>query len=210
MTADATDPPHPPPDHPPPQPDDVELWRRGDRASFGVLFERHVEAVWNHAYRLTGSWEQAQDVTSATFLTAWRTRAQVELVRESARPLLFTMAGNVARTAHRGSARRTRLLRRVSAPVDEPDHADAVAHRVDEQDRLRRVVAAVRRLPRAQRKAAELCLLGGLPVADAAAQLGLAEVSVRAHLSRARARLRDLAPPLGAPPPGPDMTEDQP
>ena len=174
------------------RPDDATLWARGDRESFGALFERHVEAVWNHAYRLTGSWEQAHDVTSATFLTAWRTRADVELVRDSALPLLYTMAGNVARTARRGSARRSRLLRKVSGPSTVDDHADAVAHRVDSEARLRQVVDAVRLLPPAQREVAELCLLGDLPIADAALHLGLAEASVRSHLSRARARLRTL------------------
>ncbi|QFZ24432.1 sigma-70 family RNA polymerase sigma factor [Saccharothrix syringae] len=176
-------------------PGDAELWRRGDRDSFGVLFERHVEAVWNYSYRLTGSWEQAQDITSATFLTAWRTRADAPLVRDSALPILYGIAGNLVRTAHRGRARRTRLRLRLAGPGDTavPDHADAVAHRVDERERLRRVVAEIGRLPRAQRAVAELCLLGELPVADAARHLGVSEVTVRANLSRARARLRGSA-----------------
>nr|WP_245886249.1 RNA polymerase sigma factor [Umezawaea tangerina] len=169
------------------------LWSRGDRESFGVLFERHVESVWNHAYRLTGSWEQAHDVTSATFLTAWRTRAEVTLVRDSALPLLYTMAGNVVRTAHRGLARRSRLLRRIPAPPPVDDHAEAVVRRIDSETRLREVVDAVRRLPSAQRDVAELCLLGDLPVAEVALHLGIAEATVRSHLSRARARLRSLS-----------------
>ncbi|MFT7839261.1 sigma-70 family RNA polymerase sigma factor [Saccharothrix sp. BKS2] len=174
-------------------PGDAELWRRGDRESFGLLFERHVEAVWNYSYRLTGSWEQAQDITSATFLTAWRTRADTALVRESALPILYTMAGNLARTRHRGRARRTRLLRKLAAPTDVPDHADAVVHRLDDRERLRRVVEEIRRLPRGQRQAAELCLLGELPVPEAARHLGVSEVTVRSNLSRARARLRGSA-----------------
>jgi RNA polymerase sigma-70 factor, ECF subfamily len=177
--ADGTDPPG-----------DAELWARADRDSFGVLFERHVEAVWNHAYRLTGSWDQAHDVTSATFLTAWRTRADITLLRDSALPLLYTMAGNVARTAHRGATRRSRLLRRIPEPSAVDDHADAVVHRLDTEARLRRVIDAVGLLPAAQREVAELCLLGDLPVADAALHLGVAEATVRSHLSRARARLR--------------------
>ena len=102
------------------------------------------------------------------------------------------MAGNVARTAHRGSVRRSRLLRKVSGQSTVDDHADAVARRVDSEARLRQVVDAVRLLPPAQREVAELCLLGDLPIADAALHLGLAEASVRSHLSRARARLRTL------------------
>ncbi|EOD69271.1 RNA polymerase sigma factor [Amycolatopsis vancoresmycina] len=174
---------------------DRALWDRasgGDEAAFGELFERHAEAVWNHAYRLTGSWAAAEDLTSHTFLIAWRRRADVALVRDSALPWLYTVAGNAARDEHRGAKRRLRLLRKIpDAPVVS-DHADAVAERLDGERRLREVVAAVRTLPKAQREVVELCLLGDLSAADAAALLSVAEVTVRAHLSRARARLRTL------------------
>jgi DNA-directed RNA polymerase specialized sigma24 family protein len=33
----------------------------GGRAEFTAMFAQHVEAVWNHAYRLTGSWSKAED-----------------------------------------------------------------------------------------------------------------------------------------------------
>ncbi|WP_410639462.1 RNA polymerase sigma factor [Amycolatopsis sp. lyj-346] len=181
----------PPDDRPP----DRTLWDRaaeGDEAAFSELFERHAEAVWNHAYRLTGSWSAAEDLTSNTFLTAWRRRADVTLVCDSALPWLYTVAGNAARDEYRGARRRLRLLRKMpDAPVVS-DHADAVADRLDGEQRLREVVEAVRTLPKAQREVVELCLLGDLSAADAAALLAVAEVTVRAHLSRARARLRIL------------------
>ncbi|RZQ62175.1 RNA polymerase sigma factor [Amycolatopsis suaedae] len=172
---------------------DAELWGRaagGDRTAFGELFERHAQAVWNHAYRLTGSWAQAEDLTSATFLTAWRRRERVTLVHDSALPWLYAVAGNLARTERRSGARRLRLLRKVPPAGDHPDHADSVADRLDGERRLTTVVAAIRELPAAQRRVAELCLLGELPTADVAELLGTAEVTVRTNLSRARARLR--------------------
>src|SRR5262249_24627565 len=130
------------------------------------------------------------DLTSATFLTAWRKRAEVTLVRDSALPWLFTVTGNLARTEHRGTARHLRLLRRMPSPATVSDHADEVADQLDGEARVREIVAAVRARPKPQRQVVELCLLGELPVADAAALLKVAEVTVRAHLSRARARLR--------------------
>lgn len=172
---------------------DPELWQRaaaGDRAAFGVLFERHVAAVWNHAYRLTASWPQAEDLTSSTFLVAWRKCAELRLVRDSALPWLYAVAGNLARTEFRSSTRFRRALRRLPKDHIEADHADAVAGRVDDDRRMRRVHDTIRALPKAERQAVELCLLGELATADAAALLGVAEVSVRSRLSRARARLR--------------------
>jgi RNA polymerase sigma factor (sigma-70 family) len=172
---------------------DAELWRRasrGEHTAFTTLFERHAGAVWNHAYRLTGSWSMAEDVGANTFLVAWRKRTQVTLVRESALPWLYTVAGNLVRNERRSSLRFLRAVRRVPVTDAVEDHADAVASRVDDDRRMRRVLAAAATLSAAEREVFELCLLGEVSTADAAELLGVAETSVRARLSRARARLR--------------------
>ena len=175
-------------------PPDAELWEliaEGDHAAFTELFERHAEAVWNYAYRLTASWSQAEDLLSATFLTAWRKRGEARLVRDSALPWLYTVTANRARTEWRASRRALRLVARL-APQNERDHADEVAARTDAQRRLAAVVAAIARLSPSEREIAQLCLLGDVSVADAAVLLGIAESSVRARVSRTRTRLRDL------------------
>lgn len=177
-------------------PPDAHLWERiaqGDHAAFTELFERHAEAVWNYAYRLTASWSQAEDLLSATFLTAWRKRGEARLLRDSALPWLYTVTANRARTEWRASRRAVRLLTRLT-PHDERDHADEVAARTDAQRRLAAVVAVIATLPSSEREIAQLCLLGDVSTADAAALLGIAESSVRARVSRTRARLRGLTP----------------
>ncbi|AUI63477.1 RNA polymerase sigma factor [Amycolatopsis sp. BJA-103] len=177
----------------PPDRSDTELWRAaagGDHGAFTELFERHAQSVWNHAYRLTGSWASAEDLTSTTFLTAWRRKADITLVRDSALPWLYAVAGNFARTEHRSTGRRLRLVRRLPEPRTVSDHADTVVDQLDGEDRLRQVLALVAKLPKSQRQAVELCLLGDLSLPDAAELLGVAEVTVRAHISRARAQLR--------------------
>jgi len=171
-------------------PSDAELWARGDERAFGLLYDRYAEAVWNHAYRLTASWSTAEDLTSATFMTAWRRRAEMTLVRDSALPWLFTVAGFLARSEFRRKARFTRLLHRMPRNEVQRDHADDVAESLDHEARLREVLEAVERLPRAEREAVELVLLGELSTAQAAEALGVAEVSVRSRISRARTRLR--------------------
>lgn len=171
-------------------PSDAELWGRGDEQAFSELYDRYAEAVWNHAYRLTASWSTAEDLTSTTFMTAWRRRHEMTLVHDSALPWLFTVAGNLARSEYRRKARFTRLLLRVPRHDVERDHADEVASSIDHETRLRQVLDAVERLPRAEREAVELVLLGELSVAAAAEALGVAEVSVRSRISRARTRLR--------------------
>ncbi|GAA2834584.1 MULTISPECIES: RNA polymerase sigma factor [Crossiella] len=175
--------------------DDRVLWQRAaadDRNAFGELFERHAEAVWNHAYRLTGSWSAAEDLTSTTFLTAWRKRAELTLVRESALPWLYTVAGNLARTEFRRLGRFRKALARMPALHVVRDHAEEVVDQVDGDRRLQKVLAAIDELPKAEREAVQLCLLGELSIPEAAEALGVAEVSVRSRISRARSRLRGL------------------
>ncbi len=156
---------------------------------FDEMFDRHSRAVYNHAFRLTGSWTVAEDVTQATFLTAWRRRDAIRVVDGSPLPWLLVTATHQARTEQRTLARwRTRLLR---SPAGEPetDPADEMAGRVDDERRMRTVLAAIHRLPRAEREAVALCLWSGLGYPEAAAALGLAESTVRSRVSRARSRL---------------------
>lgn len=179
--------------HAPPPSDDQTLWEqaaRGDRSAFGELYQLHAEAVWNYAYRLTGSWASAEDLTSSTFLTAWQKSSDMMLINSSARPWLFTVTSNLARHEHRRLGRFSRLLTRIPRNDTTHDHADDVADAADADRRLRTVLDAVKKLPRGERRAVELCLLGELSTAEAAEVLRIAEASVRARMSRARNRLR--------------------
>lgn len=178
-------------------PTDRELWAAGD---IGALFDRHARAVYNHCFRLTASWAAAEDCAQSTFLLAWRKRAQVRLLHDSALPWLLTVATNVVRGERRSLARRLRLVER--APVERPvdDHADDVAGRVDDEARMAALLAAVARLPRSEREALALCVWSEVSYPDAAAVLGIAEGSVRARVSRARSR---LARTVGGPVTGP-------
>ncbi|HYQ62883.1 RNA polymerase sigma factor [Actinophytocola sp.] len=174
---------------------DRELWARatsGDTDAFGRLFDRHARAVYNHCFRLAGRWTAAEDLTQATFLLAWRKRTRVKLVRDSALPWLLAVATNAARAERRTTARRLRLAAKAPVAPPSPDHADDVAGRVDDERRMAEVLAAVRELPRGQQEALALCVWSGVSYAEAAAVLGIAEVSVRARVSKARTRLRGL------------------
>ncbi len=178
---------------PPDGPTDRQLWDEaaaGSGNAFGLLFDRHARAVYNHCFRLTASWSAAEDHTSATFLQAWRRRADITLQHSSALPWLLTVATNQVRTERRSLRRRIALLVKLSSRhQDVDDHADDVAARLDDERRMATVLDAVRRLPRAEREAVALCLWSGVSYADAAAVLGIAEASVRARVSRARSRL---------------------
>jgi RNA polymerase sigma factor (sigma-70 family) len=176
-------------------PEDDELWaaaQDGDRDAFTTLYHRHAATVWRQAHHLTGSSAMAEDVLAATFLTAWRRRAEVRFTADSALPWLLAVAGNEARTEQRRSMRHQRLFRRLGAAPVVRDHSDSVAASVDGHRSLHRVLAALERLPAAQREVVELFMIADLAQSDAARALGVPEATVRSRIHRARARLRTL------------------
>jgi RNA polymerase sigma-70 factor, ECF subfamily len=180
------------------QPSDRDLWDQagaGSGEAFGLLFDRHSRAVYNHCFRLTASWATAEDLTSATFLLAWRQRDRMRLANDSLRPWLLAVATNAARSERRSVRRRLSLVERAPVELATGDHADDVAGRVDDERRMALVLAELRKLPRAEQEAVALCLWSGVSYREAAVVLGIAEVSVRSRVSRARSHLRAALAP---------------
>lgn len=180
---------------------DQELWRRasaGEEAAFGQLFDRHARTVYNFLFRRTASWSEAEDLTSAVFLHAWRRRRQVQVVldRESALPWLLKVADYTARNERRALRRYRAAIDRLNlTPEEQPDHADTVAARVDDERAMAEVRRALKRLPRHEREVIELSVWTGLDHQAVAVALGVPVGTVKSRLSRARNRLHGLLLP---------------
>ena len=171
---------------------DRELWARGcagDASAFGVLFDRHADVVYNHLRRRLESPDDAEDLTSAVFLHAWRRRHEVVVDRDSVLPWLLAVANGVMSNQRRALRRYRTALSRLAPEPDVPDHAEAVVDRVADTEELARLRAAVQRLSRHERETVELCLFTGLDQQAAAVALGVAVGTVKSRLSRARRRL---------------------
>ncbi|HEY2741394.1 MAG TPA: RNA polymerase sigma factor [Gaiellaceae bacterium] len=173
------------------------LWdraREGDAAAFGTLFERHGARIYNYCFRRTADWALAEDLTSTTFLVAWRARGREPLRVESALPLLFGIATNVLRNQRRSLKRGREAFSRVPlAQVKEPDFAEEAAIRLDDQAAVRQLLQLFSRLPRREQDVLALCEWSNLSYEDTAAALGIPIGTVRSRLARGRRRLRELA-----------------
>jgi RNA polymerase sigma factor (sigma-70 family) len=168
--------------------------RAGDHDEFGVLFEEHARAVYNHAFRLTGNWSAAEEVVSLTFLEAWRLRGTVRPEGGSLLPWLLGIALNVARNVSRAARRQQAALSRLPKAPDVPDFADDLAGRLDDAERLQHLHAALNGLRRTERDVLALCVWSGLNYAEAAEALGVPVGTVRSRLSRARRKLQRTLP----------------
>lgn len=176
---------------------DRVLWqqaREGDETAFGVLFERHARRIYNYCFRRTGDWALAEDLTSATFLLAWRGRARAPLEAESALPLLYGIATNVLRNERRSLRRRREAFARLPLErAEEPDFAEEGPTRLDDQVAMRELLQLFVRLPRREQDVVALCDWSGLSYCDTAVTLDIPIGTVRSRLARGRRRLRELA-----------------
>ena len=174
-----------------------ERLRQRDPEALGELFGRYFDSVHAFAVRRTGSYAAADDIVQATFFNAWRHFARTDpgpLTRPTARAWLITIAFNEVRNLARARRRLTRFALSQPPPPDQPDHADAVADRIDTEQRIAEVRVALHRLPRHERETVELVYWAELTIAETAAVLGVAPGTVKVRLSRARRRLPALLP----------------
>ena len=175
---------------------DDQLWARcraGDASALGDLFRLHARPIHAHAFRLVRDWSRADDVLSTTFLEAWR-RRDADVPSGMVLPWLYGIATNVARNERRGRSRAAALAARAAsdpAPVHHLDE-EAIAQRLDDEERAARLLPVVRKLPRRERELVALCWWSGLTYEEAAIALEVPVGTVRSRLSRARSRIERL------------------
>jgi RNA polymerase sigma factor (sigma-70 family) len=160
----------------------------GDR--FSGLYERQCHAVYNHCFRRVGSWSLAEEMTAATFLTAWRCWARAPEAVDDALPWLLAIANNVMRNTRRAQRRYAAALARVERPGVVTDPAETVAARVDAERQMAAALPILSKLPARERAVIELCVGAGLTSSQAAAALGIPAGTVKSRLSRGLSRLR--------------------
>ena len=178
-------------------PSDVGLWDRtkaGDGGAFAELYRRHERAVLNHAFRRTGSWQQAEDITSLVFLETWRQRDRPS-VEVTLLPWLLGVANNIVRHQNRSLRRHRAAMDRINSHISEPDHSDDVAQRIDDERQMAAVREAMSSLTRVEQETVALCVWAGLSYSEAATAMRVPIGTVRSRLARARTRLKTTTAP---------------
>jgi RNA polymerase sigma-70 factor (ECF subfamily) len=172
------------------------LWSRiaaGDTQAFERVYGLHADRVHGFAFRRSGSWDLADEITSGVFLEAWRRRAEVDLDPDEAiLPWLLGVAANLMRNAGRKQQRYQAFLTSQQPQPTVPDFAEDVAVQLDSQRELELLRLALEHLGDDDRDLLLLCVAEGLTPTEVAIALDLPPGTVRSRLSRARSRLREL------------------
>lgn len=152
-----------------------------DAEGFDAFYTATNRRVLHQMYAMTGNLADAQDVLQEAYARAWQRWSRVSTYDDPA-AWVRTVAWRLAASRWRKARNGVTAMLRHGVPEDSPGPGvDNVA-----------LVAALRQLPEAQRRAIVLHHLGGLSVAEVAHETGSPEGTVKARLARGRAALAAL------------------
>lgn len=174
----------------------------GDEASFGMLYDRYVKAVFSLALRIVQEQGVAEEVTQEVFVRLWRNAATFTSERGRFASWLLGMTHHLAID----QVRRRRARPQAIASTDDLPVQGLPDTRIDveeeawmsvRRDVLRRALA---QLPEAQRRVIELAYFNGLTHVEIAALVGdpLGTIKTRMRLGLQKLRESLQAQGLGA------------
>lgn len=179
--------------------DEAELVRRcaaGDQSACGELVTAHERMVYQLAFHLLGTRDEALDLSQEVFLRVFRTMGAFR-GQSSLRTWIYRIVINQAKNRQRWWRRRRQsdqvsLDQHVLAHGDLPQRTDAGApdRLLARKQAAARLWSAMDRLPFDQRTAIVLREFDGLSYEEIAFSLDIAVGTVKSRLTRARQALR--------------------
>lgn len=165
------------------------------RPDFATVYAEHARVIHRYLARRAGA-QSADELTSDTFVAAWRQWADYDADRGSMSAWLFGIATNLLRRRRRREDAELRALARAGA---EPGTVHDRAGQAQDRLRLARVAEAIGRLRHDDRDVVLLIAWADLSYEEVATALDIPIGTVRSRLHRARHQLRlsELSP-LGA------------
>jgi RNA polymerase sigma-70 factor (ECF subfamily) len=173
----------------------VERCRVNDEAAFSEVVGRYKSKIYNYVYRMTGSSEDAEDLTQEVFI---RMYTSIDSFRgqSSLNTWLFRIAGNLCIDRFRRAKNRTPAYS-LDEPVGDGAQAHEVADSTYEPHRLlenvemaEQIQKALTRLPEKLRATLLLHDIEGLPYEEIAQIVGCPLGTVKSRLFNARMQLR--------------------
>ncbi|MCK7473072.1 MAG: RNA polymerase sigma factor [Rhodopseudomonas palustris] len=181
---------------------DAELMlrvRRGDRAAFRELVERHQRGVIQTIYRAIGDAWEAEDLAQRVFVQVWRSAARYKPTAKFTTWLFAIVHNIILNERRRAPGRGAESLEALSRPDEEsanrraqfadaasPDPVRAAA----ERELQAHISTAIRGLPDNQRTAVVLCRFEGFSYEEIAKVLRCSVPAVKSLLHRRVKRSR--------------------
>ena len=166
----------------------MELVQNRSEDAFEELVQRHFDRVYRFIFRMSGSADDAEDITQETFFRVWNRGSSWKPNRVQ----FATWLHQIARNLYIDSTRKRQpVLKNLDEEVSIVSSEDPVTDALNDSDAgyLRE---AIQNLPERQRTALLLCQIQGWTVAEAAEVLDSTVYAVDALLGRAKRHLRQI------------------
>ena len=161
---------------------------RTDAEAFGALYERYVDQIYQYIYYRTGNHQDAQDLTSRTFVRALQ---NVQRYRQRGVPFaawLYRIAHNLVANWHRDRSNR-RLVGLDEAMVTRGTEA-APVRRAEKSEREQVLLEAIRTLSPDRQQLLILKFAEGMSNAQIGRTMGKSEGAVKSLYHRTLVALR--------------------
>ena len=177
---------------------DAELVKEclaGNHAAWETIVRQHTPRVYNLAYRFTGRFDEAEDLTQEVFIKVFQTLTTYD----AAQGTFSTWLNRVARNHLVDHYRRTRKDRVTSSLEDElghleekPSAGEGPVARVEARERKEMLQVALDKLSPDMREAVILRDFQDLDYEEIAQVLGVPEGTVKSRINRGRLELARL------------------
>lgn len=186
-----------------------------DPEAFGQLFDRYYGQIFGFLFRRIGERREAEDLTSETFFQALKNLHRFTPRGKPFRAWLFAIAsarlGDYARARRRLIPVTLEEAPELVAPKSLEAHAPLLALEAahEQQQTLQKMRQLLPQLSPIQQQVLHLRFFGGCTIPQIAEALEMKEGTIKSHLHRAIAHLRDLWEQTETEP-GPSLTQEIP
>ncbi len=158
---------------------------------FSDLYRAHLRDVYSYAYYRVGNHHDAEDLTTQTFIQAYRhfERAQSESKGRPLRPWLIRIAHNLAANHFRDRSRKPQTNLEDTGVLTALHTTEDL---VEGRDELKRILVGVQRLSGDRREALIMRFALGMDNREIARALGRTDGATKVLLHRAIRQLEDL------------------
>jgi RNA polymerase sigma-70 factor (ECF subfamily) len=151
---------------------------------FSDFYRVHLRDIYNYTYYRTGNHHDAEDLTTQTFIQAYRhfDRARRESKGRPLRPWLLRIAHNLAANYYRDRSRKPTAVLDDADAISGPDDTERL---VEGREEAARLLESVRSLPDDRREALIMRFALGMDNREIARTLGRSDGATKVLIHRA-------------------------
>ena len=163
----------------------IELFRQGNRDVFKQVYDLYYETIYTFVYNLVRNEEEAQDITTDTFVKLWRLRDRFESLN-NIKAFLYVTSRNASLDHFRKLQRQRSLQKDLNYLFDTEAR---LGHEVISAEVISELYMRIEQLPDACRRIVKMILFENLNTAEIAEKLGISNQTVLNQKAKAVSKL---------------------